>query len=171
MTLTLGSRSHKMLPSTLHIMTYTPAKFEVDASNSVGEDAFTRKYIIWPCHQGHTICCPIPSTSCDLCTCKVCSCYILQFRRRCIYKKIHYLTLTLGLRSYEVLPSTLYIMWPIHLQSLKVLCPRVKEEMHLQENTLFDLDLWVKVPGNVAQYPLHPATYVPVKFEVNTSNG
>ena len=29
-------------------MTYAPAKFEVAASNSLGEDGFTRKYIIWP---------------------------------------------------------------------------------------------------------------------------
>ena len=48
------------------------------------------------------------------------------------------LTLSLGLTSYEVLPSTLNIMCPIHLQRLKVLCRRV-EEMYLQENTLFDL--------------------------------
>ena len=33
--------------------------------------------------------------------------------------------------------------------------------MHLQEITLFDLD-------HVAQYPLHHATYAPVKFEVAT---
>ena len=30
----------------------------------------------------------------------------------------------------------------------------VKEKMHLQENTLFDLDFGVKVTWNVAQYPL-----------------
>ena len=27
-------------------MTFTPAKFEIATSNSLGEDAFTRKYII-----------------------------------------------------------------------------------------------------------------------------
>ena len=44
--------------------------------------------------------------------------------------------------------------------------------MHLQENALFDFfDLWVKVRGNVAQYPLHYVTYAPVKFELNASNG
>ena len=52
-----------------------------------------------------------------------------------------------------------------------MLCPRVKEEMHLQENTLFDIDIRVKVTGNVAQYPLHHVTYAPVKFEVNTFTG
>ena len=44
-----------------------------------------------------------------------------------------------------MLPSTLYIMWPFQLQSLKLLRQKVKEEMHLQENSIFDLDLGVKV--------------------------
>ena len=56
------------------------------------------------------------------------------------------------------------------MQSLKVLCRRVKEGMHLQENTLFDLDNRVKVTENVVQYHLHYVTCVPVKFEVTTSN-
>ena len=41
--------------------------------------------------QGHTKCCPVPSTLCDLCT------YIKSFRRRSIYKKIQYLTFDLDL--------------------------------------------------------------------------
>ena len=109
-------------------------------------------------------------TSCDLFSYKVWSCYVKRFRKRCINKKIQYLTfdlgvkvtqnvakyplhqvtssatkfevatsnrlggdtitrkyniwpltLTLGSRSHEMLPSTLYTMWPIHLQSLKLL--------------------------------------------------
>ena len=43
--------------------------------------------------------------------------------------------------------------------------------MHLQENTIFDLDLGVKVIRKVTQYPLHHVTYSPTKFEVATSNG
>ena len=43
--------------------------------------------------------------------------------------------------------------------------------MHLQEITLFDIDLGVKVTQNVAQYPLHYVTYLITKFEVATSNG
>ena len=43
--------------------------------------------------------------------------------------------------------------------------------MHLQENTLFDLDVGVKVTHKVAQYPLHYVTYTPEKFVVATSNG
>ena len=42
-------------------------------------------------------------------------------------------------------------------------------EMHLQENTVFDLG--IKVTQDVAQYPLHHVTYTHVKFEVATSNG
>ena len=46
--------------------------------------------------------------------------------------------LTLGSKSNEVLPSTFNIMRPINLQGLKVLCRRVKEEMHLLVNTVID---------------------------------
>ena len=40
--------------------------------------------------------------------------------------------------------------------------------MHLQNKNYFtfDLCLWVKVTGNVAQYPLYHVTYASVKFEV-----
>ena len=57
----------------------------------------------------------------------------------------------------------------MHQQSLILLHPTVKEKMHLQENTLFDLDLWVKVTRNVAQCPLHHVSYAPTEFEVTTS--
>ena len=42
--------------------------------------------------------------------------------------------------------------------------------MHLQENTLYDLDLGVKVTYNVAQYSPHHVIYAPAKFEVAKSN-
>ena len=74
-----------------HHVTYAQAKFEVAPSKSLWGDAFTRKYIIWPWPwpwgQGHTKCHPVPSTSCDLCTYKVWSCYVQPFRRRYNYKK------------------------------------------------------------------------------------
>ena len=79
--------------------------------------------------------------------------------------------LDLGLRSHKMLPSTLYIMWPIQIQSLKLLCLTVKEEMHLQVNILFDLDPGVKVTQNVTQFPLHHVTYSGTKFKVATSKG
>ena len=40
------------------------------------------------------------------------------------------------------------------------------EELHLKENTLFDLDFGVRVTQNVAQYPLHHVTYPDTKFKV-----
>ena len=39
--------------------------------------------------------------------------------------------------------STIYIIWSIHLQGLRLLRLTGKEQMNLQENTLFDLDLEV----------------------------
>ena len=69
-----------------------------------------------------------------------------------------------------MLPTALYITSPMHLQSLKLLRPTVKEEMFLQENTLYDLDLGVKVTFNVAQYSPHYVIYAPAKFEIAKSN-
>ena len=43
------------------------------------------------------------------------------------------------------------------------------KEMHIQENTLFNLG--VKFKQNIAQYPQHHVTYSGTKFEVATSNG
>ena len=40
--------------------------------------------------------------------------------------------------------------------------------MHLQENILFDLDLWVR---NVDQCLLHLMTYAPTKMEATTPKG
>ena len=42
--------------------------------------------------------------------------------------------------------------------------------MQLQENTLYDLDLVVKVTKNVVQCPPNHMTYAPAKFEVAMSN-
>ena len=166
-----------------HHVTYAPVNFEVAMSNGSGQESFTRKYFIWPWGiwpwpqgQGHMRCCLVPSTSCDPCTGKIWSCYFQNIMRRCVFKKIHYLTfdldlgvkvtrnvaqypwhhvisaqakfeaaasknlwgdaftkkyiiwpltLTLGSRSHKMSPSTLYIMWSMHLQSLKLLRPTV----------------------------------------------
>ena len=43
--------------------------------------------------------------------------------------------------------------------------------MHVHENTLFDLDIRVRVTQNVAQNPLHHVTYSDTKFENAMSNG
>ena len=83
----------------LHHVTYAPTEFEVTTSKDLGGEAYTRKFNIWPWPwgQGHTKYCPVPSTSCDLFSYKVCSCYVKRGRRRCIYKKIQYLTFDLNL--------------------------------------------------------------------------
>ena len=67
-------------------------------------------------------CCQVPSTSCDLCTCK------------------------------------------------ELLCPTVQEEINLQENTFFDLDL--VVTQNIAKYLfIMIVIYASTKFEDATSYG
>ena len=45
--------------------------------------------------------------------------------------------------------------------------------MHLQENTLFDLNLALlaTITEDVAQYPQHQVTSAPAKFELTTSKG
>ena len=55
----------------------------------------------------------------------------------------------------------------MHQQSLILLHPTVKEKMHLQVNTLFDLDLRTIV----AQCPLHHVTYAHTEFKVTASKG
>ena len=71
-----------------------------------------------------------------------------------------------------MLPSTLYTMWPVYLQSLKLFCPTVNEELHLQENYIYkkihyltyDIDFGIKVTHNVDQNPLHNVTSASAKF-------
>ena len=70
-----------------------------------------------------------------------------------------------------MLPNTLHIIRPMLQQRLMLLHSTVKEKMHLQENTLFDHDLWVNVIRNVAQCPQHHVTYAPTEFEVTMSKG
>ena len=43
--------------------------------------------------------------------------------------------------------------------------------MRLQENTLFDIDLRVKITQNVTQCSLNHVNYAPTEFEVTTSKG
>ena len=128
----LWPRSHEVLPSTLDIMWPMQRQNLKLLLPKVYEEMRLQENILfdlwpWPWGQGHTKHHPVPSTSCDLCTGKIWSCYFQKFMRRCIYKKIHYLT--------------------------------------------FDLDLGVKVTRNVTQYPLHHVIYASTKFEVATSNG
>ena len=96
-----------MLPSTVHII--WPLNIQ---SLKLLVQRFRRIYIyiykkVYYLTLTHAKCCQATSTSCDLCSCKVGSCYVQQFRRICIYKKLHCLNLTLGSRSHKMLPSSL----------------------------------------------------------------
>ena len=63
--LTLG---HETSPCVI----YAPAKLEVATSNSLGGDAFTRKYICLTFDlDGDMKQCSVSSTLCEVCTCKV----------------------------------------------------------------------------------------------------
>ena len=89
----------EMLPSTLIIMwAIRLQSLKVLCPRTKEEMHLQNKlFDLWssPLGQGHTKCCPVPSTSCGLCTCKVWNCYIQWLRRRCIYKKIYNLTFDL----------------------------------------------------------------------------
>ena len=63
-------------------------------------------------------------------------------------------------------------MLPMQLQNLKLLLLTfwrrfIYKKIH---KLIFDLDLGVKVTGNVAQYPLHYVACATAKFEVATPN-
>ena len=98
----------------LHHVTCAPAQFEVVISNGFG-DAFKKiHYLTFDMKY-----CPVPSTSCDLCTWKF-EVAMSKGLGRCIYKKIHYLTLT----KCCPVPSTLcdlctYTVWSCYVQGFR----------------------------------------------------
>ena len=129
---------------------------------------------LWPWSQGQgvnatrDVAHAVPSTSSDLCTSKVWCCYIPRLRIKCIYKKIHYLTLILVIRKVA--------QYPLHhvtyaLQSLKLLSQMFKRRYIFKNIHNLTFDLGVNVTRNVAKYPLHHVTYAATKFDVATSNG
>ena len=109
----------------------------------------------------------LPSTSCDICTCKVLSCYV-QWSRGYIYKKIHYFTLT-----FKVTHNV--AKYPLHhvtYAPAKFEFDRSNglEDAFTRKYIIDLLTLTSKVTGNVAKDSLHNVTYAPAKFEVATSN-
>ena len=77
-------------PNPLHNESYVPAKFEVATSNSLESRCISKNihYFIFYLEFGsrpHKNC-QVPSVSCYLCTCKVQSCYVQQFRSSHNYK-------------------------------------------------------------------------------------
>ena len=94
--------SHEVLLSTLDIMWPTQRQNLKLLLPKVYEEMRLQEntlFDLWPWTwgQGHTKHHPVPSTSCDLYTDKIWSCYFQKFMRKCIYKKIHYLTFDLDL--------------------------------------------------------------------------
>ena len=99
----------------------------------------------------------------------------LWFKRRCIYKKIHYFTFDLGVKvTWNV------AQYPLH----HVTNTAAKFETATSNGLGGDVftrkrkciiwpwpRLWVKVTWNVAQYPLHRVTNISARFGVATSNG
>ena len=81
-----------------------------------------------------------------------------------------YLTLTLASMSLEILPSTLHHVTYAHANIEVATSNRLVRDV-FTKNTVFDLDLGIKVSWNVAQYPLHHMTYTAGKFKVDTSYG
>ena len=73
---------------------------------------------------------------------------------------IHYFTFifTFGSRSHKIVCH----LWPMHLQSLKLL-PVMVKEMHIQENTLFDL--W---PPRSRSHKILPSTILSVLIWIQT---
>ena len=56
------------------------------------------------------------------------------------------------------------------MQSLKLVCLMVKEEMHLRENTLYYLDL-ESISHEICPVPRNRVINIAATFEVATSNG
>ena len=164
MTLIIGQgQTRNVAQSPLHHMTYAPAKFEAAMSNGLGGNSFTRT--IWSDLDPREInslrnVAQYPLHQMPLCICKVWSCYVQRFRRKCIYKKYLIWSWTKVKVTWNI---ALYITWPMYLQSLKLLRPMVKE-MHYQEMQ--------GAHGHTKyQYPRHHVTYAPAKFDIATTHG
>ena len=105
--------------------------------------------LVFTMGQGYMKCCPIPSKECDQCTCKVWSCYVQQLIGEDAFARKYSIWPWTWQQGHEILPSTLYIMWPMQLLSLKLL---------LQENIVFVLWPW-NMKYHIAKYPRHLCTY------------
>ena len=90
--------------------------------------------------------------------CKVWSCYVQWFRRRCIYKKVHYFTFDLDLRSKTntkccPVSATSYDLctckvWSCYVQRLRRIC--------IYKKYLIWPWPWVKVTQSIALYIMCP---------------
>ena len=132
LTLILGSRSHKMF--LIHAKSYHLYTCEVW---SCYVQLFMRciyekiHYMTLTLGQGHTKGCPVSSTSCYLCTCEVFVATYNQLKGYAFTRE--YIIDIWPWRSHETSPTTLYITWSMHLQSVKMLRPMVMGKIQLQE--------------------------------------
>ena len=143
-------------------MTYAPAKFEVDMSNGLGGNPLLEIFDLTP--RSHEA---MPSTSCALRTCKVWNCYS-QWLRRCIYKKIHYLTLPQGQGGQGHTKRCPIPLTSCDLCTSNVWCRFIPR---LRRICIYKKIYYLTLTWNVAQCPLHHVTYAPTEFEVTTSKG
>ena len=101
--------------------------------------------------------------------CKIWSCYVQWFRRRCIYKKVHYFTFDFDLRSrtnvkWCPVSSTSYELctckvWSCYVQQFRRKCIYKK----------YLIWPWPS-QGHTKHCPLHHVPYVPAKVEIATTN-
>ena len=56
--------------------------------------------------------------------------------RRCIFQKIHYLIMSLESRSHKTLSGTLYIVLPMHLQSLKFYIQQFRRRFNYKKHDI-----------------------------------
>ena len=171
--------SHEILPSAL----YTMWPKHLQSLKSLCQKLMEEKHLqenstfdLWPWGQGHKKCFPVPSTSCDLFSYKICSCYVKRFRRRCIYKKIKYLTFDIDLR---VKVTQNVAQYPLHHVTFSATKFEVATSYCLGEDTFTrKFNIWPltltlgsrsQVTRNIAQYPLRHVSYSAKKIEVSTS--
>ena len=157
MTLTLVSRSHKMLPSSIHIMwpmhlqtlkLLCPMVQKTHLQKNTLFDLDPKVKVTWSValYPLHYV--TYAQAKFEVAVSK--SLWDVFTRKYIIWP----LTLTLGSRSHKTSPSTLDIMWPMHRRNLKLLLPKVYEEMHLQEKTLFELWPWPWGQGHTKCHPV-----------------
>ena len=126
LTLTLGSRSHKMLPNTLYIMWPIQLQsLKLQGSNRLGGDTFTKKihHLIFDLDLGVKVTQNVAQYPLHYVTFSATMFEVATSKGLggdAFTRKFNIWPLTLGSRSHKMLPSTLYIMWPFQLQSLKL---------------------------------------------------
>ena len=126
----------------------------------------------WPMGQGHAKYCSVSLKAYDLCTCKIWNRYVQQFRRRCIYKKVHNLNfgLDFGSRPHKCCSVSSTSCGLFTCKVLGGYVKRFRMRCIYKKIQYLTLTVGVKVTLNVARYFLHRVAYSPARFEVSTSD-